>query len=130
LTVSLADGSDTTTNTTLQNISWEKDYLTSSRPWALKGASVTLPLGTTAPVKGIGFTGTTGTASGNTYRESSPLPNRVYTNTVTTLGNPGAAFESDTTGANSKPLIYADLSSATAIDINTVRHAFVLPRYE
>lgn len=52
--LSQASGLDNQTPQTLQNIAWEKDYLTSSRPWAFKGSTITLPLGTTAPVLGIG----------------------------------------------------------------------------
>lgn len=131
VTVSVADGSDTTTNTTLQNISWEKDYLTSSRPWVLKGASVSLPLGTTAPVKGIGVTGTVTSGTGVAVRETTPLPNRSYANAAQGFGNPGVTIEYDSAGSGTtKPLIFADLSQATGIDINTVRNAFALQRFE
>jgi len=54
LTVSLADGNDTTTNTTLQNVDWEKDYYTSARPWEQKGAAVTIPLSGTIRVDDAG----------------------------------------------------------------------------
>jgi len=50
LTVSLTDGNDTTTNTLLQNVAWEKDYFTSARPWLQKGPQVSVPIGTTAPI--------------------------------------------------------------------------------
>lgn len=48
LTIDRTDGADTTTNTTLQNIAWEKDYFTSSRPTTQKGPDVELPLGSVA----------------------------------------------------------------------------------
>ena len=71
LPISLASGADITTNTTLVNAAWDKDYFTSSRPWEQKGAEVLLPLVGVAPVKGIGFNGTLGTNSARTsMRES------------------------------------------------------------
>ena len=48
LTVSTADGNDTTTNRSIQYRSWGKDYFTTSRPWEQKGPAVTLPLGSTS----------------------------------------------------------------------------------
>ena len=51
LAISKASGPDTTTNRVLQNVAWEKDYFTSARPWEQKGPSITIPLGTAAPVK-------------------------------------------------------------------------------
>ncbi len=35
---------DSTTNTTLQNVAWSKDYFTTARPWTQKGAEVTVPV--------------------------------------------------------------------------------------
>lgn len=51
LAISTADGPDTTTNFALQNVCWEKDDFTASRPWVQKGPQVYLPLGVSAPVK-------------------------------------------------------------------------------
>lgn len=130
LTVSTGDGTDSTTNTALQNVAWEKDYLTSSRPWILKGPSVTLPLGTSAPVTGIALdntnTGVAGTAVFDTKGavtypdQTGPAAGHWF---VKTQGA-GAV------GAGNLPQIFADLSTATAIDINTVRHAFAIQRFE
>lgn len=52
--VSTAAGADTTTSKVLQRVRWAKDYFTAARPWEQKGPSITLPLGTTAPVKNDG----------------------------------------------------------------------------
>jgi Capsid protein (F protein) len=126
LTTSVGDGSDTTSNTTLQTIAWEKDYLTSSRPWAIKGSTITLPLAGQAPVKGIGFSGSPGDTPQGTVRESSPLPNRAYAH-----ANQSEWIEQDVAGgASAKPMVYADLTNATGVDINTVRNAFALQRFE
>lgn len=114
LTVSLGDGSDTTTNTTLQNICWEKDYLTSSRPWVLKGPSVSLPIGTSAPV--IAYEGT---------------PSSIRHLERNAAGAASAVNVQEAGGGAGTDLAFqADLSSATGIDINMVRHAFALQRFE
>lgn len=42
--ISYASGVDSTTNTTLQNVAWSKDYFTTARPWTQKGAEVTVPI--------------------------------------------------------------------------------------
>lgn len=127
------DGSDVTTNTTLQNVDWEKDYLTSSRPWVQKGAAVTLPLGSSAPVLGIGLksdsttTGVAGTykqTDGTTWTSPSVEIRDLY-------GTAGASNRVAVKVQNSdRPNVYADLSAAAGIDINTVRHAFALQRFE
>lgn len=131
LTINTGDGADATTNVALQNICWEKDYMTSSRPWAFKGATVTLPLGTQAPVKGIGGIDGTGPAAS--------VANVRWTDgttaTRTGIGTSGATgfISTQTTGnigAGNLPQVFADLSQATATDINTVRHAFALQRFE
>lgn len=50
LPLSLGDGLDTTTNTTLQNKNWRRDYFTGNLPWPQRGPEVYLPLGVSAPV--------------------------------------------------------------------------------
>ena len=42
--------------TTVQKVSYEKDMFTAARPWAQKGAAITLPIGSTAPVVSTGDT--------------------------------------------------------------------------
>jgi hypothetical protein len=54
LTVSKGNGNDTTTNTTLQSVCWQKDRFTVARPWEQKGDDVLLPLGSTAPIESDG----------------------------------------------------------------------------
>ena len=45
LTVSTASGADSTTNTALQQVAWERDYFTTARPWEQKGPAISLPPG-------------------------------------------------------------------------------------
>lgn len=116
LVSSTASGSDTTTNTVMQSIAWEKDQFTSARPWPQKGPAVTLPLGTTADI----HTAAVGTDDLSIVRGAG------YEKM-----NTAAAFLqlSATTGLAANKL-YADLSGATAVDVNTVREAFALQRYQ
>lgn len=44
LPISKAAGVDTTTSTTLQRVSWAKDFFTTARPWPQKGPTVTVPV--------------------------------------------------------------------------------------
>jgi len=144
LVIDETSGADTTTNTTLQNAAWEKDYFTSSRPWEQKGPSVTVPLGTTAPlvgalpVDGIGFVLNTGTVA--------PVNNLKFTTGGTASIAEGLSFEQatnplfatvQTIGANKFPNIvaqasfgHADLSGASAVTVNILREALALQRFE
>ena len=70
LTISLGDGADSTTNQSLQNVRWSKDTFSIARPWTQKGPSVTLPLGTEAPVTGIGKNNATFGGSSGSARET------------------------------------------------------------
>lgn len=54
-TVSLASGVDTTTSVgQVPNISWEKDYFTSARPWTQKGPQINIPLNGPGYISGLG----------------------------------------------------------------------------
>lgn len=131
LAISLASGADATTSTVLQNAAWEKDYFTSARPWEQKGPAITIPLGDTAPIEGIGTTdgGSPGGSQAN-VRQTTGAPSPV---TYTNQQSLGAAsqFMRTTGGAGTwRPDIYADLSGASAITINLLREAFALQRFE
>lgn len=128
LAISTADGTDSTTNTTLQSVAWEKDYYTTARPFTQKGPTVTIPLTGSAPITGIGIlpaavAGATGTlnetgTNGVTYAQGNSF----------NTGNLFAKLQG--TNPSAKPAIFADLSAVTAADINTLRQAFALQRFE
>lgn len=118
--VDKGDGPDTVSNYTLLRRGKRKDYFTSALPWPQKGASVTLPLGTQAPIKTdwtntdanayVSVLDTAGNASGMIADNSFPLK----------LNGAGAA-------PGYKPL-YADLSAATAATINQLRQSFQIQK--
>lgn len=127
VTVATGDGVDTTTNTTLLNCDWEKDYYTTARPWEQKGPTITLPLGTSAPVKYQQFS-PGGAAFDNKYvagfTQAGSAMEPTWTNTFATLPQTSLGAGSSNFG------LKADLANATAASINTLRQAFALQRFE
>lgn len=111
--VSTASGADGTTSTTLQFRAWEKDYFTTSRPWPQKGAAVTIPLGTTAPVS---------------FQEVGATPG--LRNVFRNAAGGGAALGVTEAGtANANIVGLADLTGASAATIDQLRRAFALQNY-
>lgn len=110
------------------NIAWEKDYFTSARPDDTLGPDVTLPLGTSAPVE----------------RVSNAQAWKAYTaqSDVLVPVNESAGINSDLAGyfgrENSTNRwsmdpdggLIANLSEATAFNVNDLREAFALQRYQ
>ena len=125
LPLSTAGGLDATTNVTLQNVGWEKDYFTSARPWEQKGPAITIPLGTTAPVNRTG-TNPSLVRIASTGALPGALVDPVKAAATGQLETPaGTDLQLDPNGA-----LIADLSSASAITINLLREALALQRFE
>lgn len=112
---------------TLPAVGWEKDYFTTSRPWAQKGPQVTIPLGVSAPIYGVDQNteiGISGGALNSRMQIVDPSSN------VIRAAAPGATGDLRFSTDSSKIGLEADLSAATAADIITIRQAFALQRYQ
>ncbi len=115
-------------STTVQSIAWEKDYFSAARPFAQKGPAVTLPLGSRAAVHGIGIVGTfSSTQAGVKETGGETVTYDQYQNLHSSAQASVIEEDPDHPG---HPNVYADLSSAEAINVNDLREAFALQRYQ
>lgn len=124
--VDKGDGPDASpsTNYTLLRRGKRHDYFTSSLPWPQKGGtSVTLPLGTTAPIKSDN-TGVT--VSYGTQTNQALLMENVALPKPYSAGAAGGASAPFKFGNNTG--LYADLSAATAATINQLRQSFQIQK--
>lgn len=119
VTVDTGDGPDTVANYTLLKRGKRKDYFTSALPWPQKGASVTLPIGSSAPIR-VDLENTNYPSVLNGAGVAKNLG--FYSGTgIVNLKN------ADTVNPDSSPL-YADLSEATASTINQLRQSFQIQK--
>lgn len=135
LVFSTGNGADVTTSTALQNCDWEKDYFTSSRPWEQKGPAITIPLGSTAPIMGLGgTTGIVAVGAGATVLATTAAGDIAAGQPFASTNSNLSGFRTQTTGAlnasTNRPQVFADLSGASAITVNALREAMALQRYE
>lgn len=126
LTISTASGADSTTSVALQNCSWEKDYFTSSRPWAQKGTEVTIGIGGTVDVDRAGDT----TKPKVRKAGGGSSPEQIYVDAGGNLTVSGftSGYLEWGTGTND-PGLDVDLSAASAISIGDLRNALALQRF-
>lgn len=148
LDISLASGKDTTTVLDLQAHAWKKDYFTAASPWPQKGPAVTVPVdvatsGFTISSNGAPtFKGSYTLGSGEVLSFDGPLTvpytvNNTYSSLGGNVNSQIVSGGNSTTTSGRIDLNWSDpkLSvSANAeigsIDINKLREAFALQRFE
>ena len=122
------DGPDLPADYVLLRRGKRHDYFTSCLPWPQKGTAVSIPLGTSAPVLGIAT------------RDNAPYTNNVTgyldssgvaptgSNWSENIDNTLAGVRIQGNNTTHVPNIYADLSTATAATINSLREAFQIQK--
>ena len=130
--VDVDDGPDNPADYVLLRRGKRHDYFTSCLPWPQKGPAVDLPLGTSAPVIGLGAVTNPDLPATANVRQS--------TGTTTTFGSGGNSVWSSGSASNHilmnsqnvsgtlYPAVFADLTAATAATINQLRQAFQVQR--
>ncbi len=117
-TILTTSGADATTYALL-NRGKKHDYFTSTLPWPQKGADVTIPLGTKAPIYTDGPTG---------GQETMSVYSTVDSNYTKPLANSTYLYMDGNTGTEADSL-YADLTTATSATINQLRLAFATQKF-
>lgn len=124
-----ADGPDNAVDYAMRRRGKSHDYFTSALPWPQKFTAPSVPVAGNAPIIGIGYdTGAGVTAGPYNAWETDKTAATSYANYQWTSQLNGLLVNmyAPGGGGQNKPLIYADLSQATGVAINTLRQAFMI----
>lgn len=127
VTVPVDDGPDDGGNDfTLLKRNKRHDYFTSALPSPQRGDAVSLPLGSLAPIMGLG-TVADSTPAGSTTVDETGNEGDTYSNQYNSASHT-IIIEAAGASAGDLPIVYADLANATAANINDIRLAFQTQR--
>lgn len=122
IVINKGDGPDAYADYVMLKRAKKHDYFTSALPWPQKGSSVSLPLGTEAPIVADGTTALTfrGITSGNQR-------GLQWSDAIGFTADGGSPYtNNELIKWGDNPGLIADLSTATAATINQLRQAFMM----
>lgn len=117
VSISLASGEDTTTSIALLNDNWDKDPFTSARPDDQLGTDVSIPLGTSAPVRGIATATAVEAVSENVFESGTTAQ------AVGQFDNKANIYVAEDPDNDGIPHVWTDLSEATGISLPALAFA-------
>lgn len=123
ITVPKDNGPDTWAGTLMKRAK-SQDYFTSALPWPQKFTAPTVPLGGLAPIIGLGGINASATAGPLNVQETTGAA--TYSWYKALWDNAAANQAAMETNVNGDPQVFADLSLATGVAINTLRQAWLV----
>lgn len=121
-TIDITSGTDSTTDTDMKTVAWEKDRFTSARSSGMKGSQVTIPLGADAAVVGDGNQ----IALSNLSDGSGNQPVSSDASGKLQVGAASATMYGKSSGSG----LVADLSAATGVDIDDLETALATQSFQ